>query len=162
MKINIALLAATVFTLSLGGCAYSPEKDAPQATLHIVTDHPHLTTSVWMYDSDPHCSSGSAMLGSFSKLYDGEKKVQLEASKTKYLIVKTFSRGLAVPGSCGGGVCIKDASCVVEFEVTPVAGRIYRAKHSGNGQTCSVQITDELTGVAPVGIRQLPLDGNCK
>ncbi len=126
----------------------------------MVTDHPHLTISGWRYYANSHCSdSSSVRLAAFSRLYDGEKKVQLAANKKGYLIVSTTSPG---PYTCNASGCGDMAACRVEFEFSPVAGKTYLAKHSGNGANCSVQITDEATGQAAAEVAQIPFDQNCK
>lgn len=164
---KIFLLASTLLiALFLAGCAYyvEPSKNIPQATLHIVTDHHLGTRSGWSYYPEAQCPSFSGVsMGGFSTFYNGEKKLQIRAGETKYLVIKTTTSGGGGGAySCGAPICIGEHYCIVEFELNPVAGKTYLARHSGNGYGCSVQITDEATGVPAEGVRQIKPDPHCK
>ncbi|WP_150119594.1 hypothetical protein [Collimonas pratensis] len=164
MTTMAAILSPVLLALLLGGCAspyVEPQKDAAQTTLHIVTNHPHLTMSSWLYYSDAQCSKPPGeSLGNFTAMYAGEKKIQLKADEKKYLVVRTLSKLSGPTYSCGAPLC--DSKCSVEFEIVPSAGRTYRATQSGNGMHCAVQIIDEVTGAPAEGVRQIPTDQKCK
>jgi len=159
----VLLVCISVLCVSCVGAYVAPDRGSPQATLHIITNLPHATTSGWRYYADANCSDSSAVsLGAFSAMYEGQKKVQLLAGQKRYLVVKTGSRGGAPAYSCGGAVCISEKICVVEFEITPVAGRTYQARLLGDGYNCSVTLTDQATGARPAEARQLATTPGCK
>ena len=165
MKLN-PLLGAISVAILLSGCAgryVAPDRGAPQATLHIVTDHPHRTISGWRYYSDSRCSdSSSVRLGAFSALYEKEKRVQIPAGEKRFLFVNTTTSDGAPAYSCGAPACFGVKACKIEFEVTPVAGRTYLARHSGTGEGCSVEISDESTGAATTDVKQIAVTPTCK
>lgn len=118
-----------------------------------------------MYYGDAQCQQDPAMLGAFSKLYDGEKRVQLRADETRYLRVSAGTAVGSVPvGECKGGprtFCLTTNRCTVELEVTPVAGKVYRAELLGDGNTCEVRVTDEQTGAPQQDIRPIAVEPAC-
>ncbi len=167
MKRITSTLSALVFLAAFAGCAYQePAKDEPQATLHIITNLPHLSTAGWMLYGDAECQTDQAMLGAFSKLYAGDKRIQLRANEKRYLRVNASSNaGVGSPEECLKNTretrCTKTDICTAEFEVVPVAGKVYRAELIGTGHQCEVRITDENTGEVQQDIRRIPLQSGC-
>jgi hypothetical protein len=163
---KIVPVATVLVVTLLSGCAgryIPPDSGSPQATLHIVTNHQLFTISGWSYYTDSRCSDkSSVVIDGFSKLYDGEKRVQIPAGERRFLVVHTTTNGLASPYSCGTPTCMSWARCVIEFEMIPVTGRTYRATHSGDGQSCSVEITNEATGLPVIDeARQIAAEPTC-
>jgi len=150
----------------LNGCAYQElGKGQSQATLHIVNNLPHFSTSSWTYYSDVQCQGDPATLGAFSKLYDQEKRVQLRAGEMRYLRVNaSTAAGPVSQQECVWAphtICMKTNRCTVELEATPVAGKVYRAELVGDGNTCNVVVTDEQTGAPQSDIHPIVIEPSC-
>lgn len=167
MMKTINYLSIVLVLAELSGCATytEPAKDEPQATLHIITHLPRGVTASWMSYDDAQCESQATMLGAFSALYDGEKKIQLRANETRYLRVNATSH-LAGDGSvCTakgmGPNCHDNLTCTVQFEITPVAGKIYRTELLGTGKECAIKIADERTGHPDPSFKQIPTQKSC-
>lgn len=164
---TINYLSILIVLAELAGCATytEPARDEPQATLHIVTHLPHGVTASWMSYDDAQCKSQATMLGAFSALYDGEKKIQLRANETRYLRVNATSHHAGDGSVCRakglGPRCSENLTCTAQFEITPVAGRIYRTELLGTGKDCTVKITDESTGQPDPGFKEIPFQKSC-
>ncbi|MBS1196533.1 MAG: hypothetical protein H6R18_318 [Proteobacteria bacterium] len=153
--------------LTLSGCAgqYVLPEGSPQATLHIVTKHPFPWISGWRYYSDSECTdSSSVILGAFSGLYEGEKRVQIRAGTKGYLVVRVRTIGPTVVLPSGSITTKTGEYCGVQFEISPVPGRTYRAeqKHSELGHNCGVTIINEDTGAISIDAKPIAIPINCR
>jgi hypothetical protein len=166
-KVIVLFRTASLALLStLAACAsfyVEPEPAKPHAILHMVTNHSHLTISGWLLHSDQECQDGlGQVVAGFSALYRPDKAVRIPADETKYLLVRTNTTGVSPDGrGClPGEVCI--GTCRVEFEITPLTGRKYAARHFGHGGACGVSFVDENTGLPVPEIRQVKVGARCR
>lgn len=147
----------------------------PKASLHIIHDIPLPAGSHWSGWQTPECSGSPQLLGATYRLrtvrFKPEETVELPAGKTIYMLVRGDTEDPNSNLGLGCNPLISSAllpGCIVNHcrymvEVTPVAGRTYRAhlKMQAVPFSCQLNITDEATGMAPAEFKPLDVAPSC-